>query len=52
MTRADLALFLIVLLAFTLGVVVYHTARYLRYRRARTRGRRHLKPVRKPFWMN
>jgi hypothetical protein len=52
MTRAGLALFLIVLLASTLGVVVYHTLRYMRYRRAMTRGRRHLKPVQKPFWMN
>ena len=52
MSRTDLALMLILLLAFALGVVVYYTRRYLRYARAVHRGRRDLQPVRKPFWMN
>lgn len=52
MSRTDIAMLLLGLFALALAAVIYQTKRYADYRRALTRGRRNLKPVRKPFWMN
>ena len=38
-------------LAVLIAPVVFLTVRYKRYEERRLRGKRHLKPVWKPFWM-
>lgn len=52
MSRADFGVTLLVALIAVVAVVSILTVRYAKYREAVARGRRHLKPVRRPFWMN
>lgn len=51
MSRGDLGLTLLVALIATIAVVFILTRRYTKYRHRLARGRRDLKPVRRPFWM-
>lgn len=52
MTFASTLLSLGVAAVLLIAAVVWLTLRYLRYERRLARGRRNLKPVWKPFWMN
>jgi Tfp pilus assembly protein PilE len=51
MSRADLGVALLVALIAIVAVISILTVRYTRYRDAVARGKRHLKPVSRPFWM-
>jgi hypothetical protein len=51
MSRVDLGLTLLIALVAAIAAVSVMTVRYARYRDAVARGRRHLKPIRRPFWM-
>lgn len=52
MSRAELGVTLLVALVAGVAAVFILTVRYARYRDAVAHGRRHLKPVRRPFWMD
>ena len=52
MSRADLGIVLLVLLIGAIVAASVLTVRYSRYRHAVARGKRHLKPVWRPFWMD
>jgi len=51
MSRADLGIILLLALVGAIAVVSVLTVRYIKYRHALACGRRHLKPVWRPFWM-
>ena len=52
MSRADLALIILLTVILSIAAVSYLTLRYMKYRRALAHGRRHVKPVWRPFWMD
>lgn len=52
MTSSEIAVTVAALLAVLVAPVVILTIRYQRYADRLARGRRNLKPVWKPFWMN
>jgi hypothetical protein len=52
MSRADLGVALLVAFLGVITVVSILTVRYANYRSAVARGRRHLPPVWRPFWMD
>ena len=51
MTSFEIAVIVAAVLAVLVAPVVILTVRYKRYEERRLRGKRHLKPVWKPFWM-
>ena len=52
MSRGDFALILLVALIAAIAFASTLTVRYARYRKALAHGRRHVKPVKRPFWMD
>jgi len=52
MSRADIGVALLVVSLAVITVVSILTVRYANYRKAIARGRRHIPPVWRPFWMN
>jgi hypothetical protein len=52
MSRADIGVTLLVASLAVITVVSILTVRYANYRNAIARGRRHIPPVWRPFWMN
>lgn len=51
MTSIEIAVIVAAVLAVLIAPVAFLTWRYKRYEERRLRGKRHLKPVWKPFWM-
>lgn len=51
MTSIEKAVVVAAVIAFMVAPIVILTWRYKRYEDRRARGKRHLKPVWKPFWM-
>lgn len=51
MTSIEIAVIVAVVLVALIAPVVFLTVRYKRYEERRVRGKRHLRPVWKPFWM-
>jgi hypothetical protein len=51
-TPVQIALLIAGLALLVAAPVVVLTRRYVKYERRLAQGRRHLKPVWKPFWMN
>ena len=52
MARTDLALVISLLLVAVVAYAITLSIRYRKYERTVRRGRRRVKPVRRPFWMN
>jgi len=50
-TSIEIAVIVAVVLVALIAPVVFLTVRYKRYEERRVRGKRHLRPVWKPFWM-
>jgi len=50
-TSIEIAVIVAAVLAILIAPVVFLTWRYKRYEERRARGKRHLKPVWKPFWI-